>query len=71
MVMKIKIILLFLLIISFDSYSQCSMCRAVIESQEDQEMAEGINDGIKYLAIIPYILVAFVGWRIYRELKSN
>ena len=71
MVMKIKIILLFLLIISFDSYSQCSMCRAVIESQEDQEMAEGINDGIKYLAIIPYILVAFVGWRIYRVLKSN
>ena len=71
MVMKIKIILLFLLIISFDSYSQCSMCRAVIESQEGQEMAEGINDGIKYLAIIPYILVAFVGWRIYRELKSN
>jgi len=69
--MKIKIILLFLLIISFDSYSQCSMCRAVIESQEGQEMAEGINDGIKYLAIIPYILVAFVGWRIYRELKSN
>ncbi len=47
------------------------MCRAVIESQEGQEMAEGINDGIKYLAIIPYILVAFVGWRIYRELKSN
>ena len=71
MAMKIKIILLFLLIISFDSYSQCSMCRAVIESQEGQEMAEGINDGIKYLAIIPYILVAFVGWRIYRELKSN
>ena len=71
MAMKIKIILLFLLIISFDSYSQCSMCRAVIESQEGQEMAEGINDGIKYLAIIPYILVAFVGWRIYRVLKSN
>ena len=71
MAMKIKIILLFLLIISFDSYSQCSMCRAVIESQEGQEMAEGINDGIKYLMIIPYILVAFVGWRIYRALKSN
>tara|TARA_B100000965_G_scaffold300844_1_gene259375 strand:- start:212 stop:355 length:144 start_codon:yes stop_codon:yes gene_type:complete len=47
------------------------MCRAVIESQEGQEMAEGINDGIKYLMIIPYILVAFVGWRIYRALKSN
>ncbi len=47
------------------------MCRAVIESQEGQEMAEGINDGIKYLMVIPYILLGFVGWKIYKTLKSN
>lgn len=71
MTMKIKITLLFFLFFSFYANSQCSMCRAVIESQEDQELAEGINDGIKYLMIIPYILVGFVGWKIYKTLKSN
>ena len=71
MIKKIKITLLFFFLFSFYANSQCSMCRAVIESQEGQEMAEGINDGIKYLMIIPYILVAFVGWKIYKTLKSN
>ncbi|MDG2147089.1 MAG: hypothetical protein P8K14_02560 [Flavobacteriaceae bacterium] len=69
--MKIKITLLLFLFSSFYANSQCSMCRAVIESQEGQELAEGINDGIKYLMIIPYILVGFVGWKIYKTLKSN
>ena len=71
MITKIKITLLSFFLFSFYAYSQCSMCRAVIESQEGQEMAEGINDGIKYLMIIPYILVGFVGWKIYKTLKSN
>ncbi len=71
MIMKIKITLLFFLFFSIYANSQCSMCRAVIESQEGQELAEGINDGIKYLMIIPYILVGFVGWKIYKTLKSN
>ena len=68
---KIKLATLFFLLYFFNAQAQCSMCCAVIESQEGQEMAEGINDGIKYLMIVPYILVAFVGWRIYKALKSN
>ena len=36
------------------------MCRAVIESEEGQATAKGINDGIVYLMAIPYILVATV-----------
>ncbi|MAU64195.1 MAG: hypothetical protein CMC38_07655 [Flavobacteriaceae bacterium] len=35
---------------------QCAMCRAVLESGADQKAAEGINDGIVYLMIIPYVL---------------
>ncbi|MEE3034740.1 MAG: hypothetical protein VX325_02705 [Bacteroidota bacterium] len=68
---KIKFAVLFFLVCSIDLEGQCSMCRAVIESQEGQEMAEGINDGIKYLMVIPYILLGFVGWKIYKTLKSN
>lgn len=46
--------------------AQCAMCRAVLESEESQSAAEGINDGIVYLMAIPYILVAAIGYFIYR-----
>lgn len=47
--------------------AQCAMCRAVLESGEDQSAAEGINDGIMFLMAIPYILVAVIGYFIYRK----
>ena len=43
------------------------MCRAVLESGESQSMAEGINDGIVYLMLVPYIIVATLGYIIYRK----
>ena len=44
---------------------QCSMCKAVLESGADQQVAESLNDGIVYLMAIPYILVALIGFLIY------
>lgn len=41
------------------------MCRAVLESGEDQSVAEGINDGIMFLMAVPYILVAVIGYYMY------
>lgn len=41
------------------------MCRAVLESEEGQTTAEGINDGIVYLMAIPYILIGGIGVLIY------
>ncbi|GGI56575.1 hypothetical protein GCM10011444_08840 [Winogradskyella haliclonae] len=41
------------------------MCRAVLESEEDQSTAQGINDGIVYLMAIPYVLVAGIGYIVY------
>ena len=49
------------------SNAQCAMCRAVLESEEGQSAAEGINDGIVYLMAIPYILVGGIGYLIYRK----
>ena len=46
--------------------AQCSMCRAVLESEEGQATAKGINDGIVYLMAMPYILVTVVGVVVYR-----
>ncbi len=51
--------------------AQCSMCRAVLESEADQSTAKGINDGILFLMIFPYLLVGGVGYFIYRSRKKN
>lgn len=50
---------------------QCAMCRAVLESEEDNSTAKGINNGIKYLMIIPYILVGGVFYFIYKSRKKD
>lgn len=54
-----------------EGYGQCSMCRAVLQSEESQETAKGINNGILYLMAIPYLLVALVGWKVVRIFKKN
>jgi hypothetical protein len=46
------------------------MCRAVLESEEGQQTAKGINNGIVYLMAIPYILVGAVGVAVFRMLKK-
>lgn len=51
--------------------AQCAMCRAVLESEEGQAQAEGINNGIVYLMAIPYILVAGIGILIYRNFRAK
>ena len=43
------------------------MCRAVLESEETQSAAEGINDGIVYLMAIPYLLVGAIIFFIYKK----
>lgn len=47
------------------------MCRAVLESEEGQATAKGINDGIIYLMAIPYILVGGIGFFIYRKFRTK
>lgn len=49
--------------------SQCAMCKAVIEN--DSSLANGINDGIVYLMIIPYALLVSVGYLVYRHYKKT
>lgn len=57
---------------SIEAKSQCAMCRAVLESEEGGVKAEAINDGIVYLMAIPYILVAVMGYAIYKvKTKKN
>lgn len=68
---KIILTLVFLLFIIWDSTSQCSMCRAVLESEQDTGQAEAINDGIVYLMAFPYLLVGGVLYVVYRSFKKK
>lgn len=63
--------ILILVIMSTDAVAQCSMCRAVLESEQDKSVAEGINNGIVYLMAFPYLLVGGLGYYIYRTYRSN
>lgn len=70
--MKKQLIILFLLVLaSLPVEAQCAMCRAVLESEEGQETAKGINDGIIYLMAIPYILVGAIGFLIYKKFNKS
>ncbi|UJH68342.1 hypothetical protein [Allomuricauda sp. SCSIO 65647] len=62
-------ILVFIMLPSL-AEAQCSMCRAVLESEAEGGTAEGINDGILYLMAIPYIIVATIFFFVYRKLKK-
>lgn len=50
--------------------AQCAMCRAVLESEDNVAVAEGINNGIVYLMAIPYVLVAGLFFFVYRKMKK-
>ena len=52
------------------SQAQCAMCRAVLESEDSGGVAQGINDGIIYLMIIPYVLVFATGYFVYRRMRK-
>lgn len=69
--MKNKIIFfIFSFLFFIKGNAQCAMCRAVLESEEGQAAAKGINDGIVYLMAIPYILVGGIGYFIYRKYNT-
>lgn len=42
------------------------MCRAVLESEEGSVKAAAVNDGIVYLMSFPYVLIAIIGFVIYK-----
>lgn len=68
---KIVAVLIIFMLASMSTEAQCAMCRAVLESEEGQGAAKGINDGILYLMIIPYVLIGGIGFFIYKKLKNR
>ncbi|HWS60884.1 MAG TPA: hypothetical protein VN182_08140 [Flavobacterium sp.] len=59
------------LFFEISSYAQCAMCRAALAGESNKVKAEAVNDGIVYLMVIPYLLVAGIGYYVYRMRKKN
>ena len=72
---KFKIQILFFvlcfLFIQFSTNAQCAMCRAALSGEANKVKAQAVNDGIVYLMVIPYLLVAGIGYYIYRMKKKK
>jgi hypothetical protein len=47
------------------------MCRAALGGDSNVKKAEAVNNGIVYLMVIPYLLVAVIGVLIYRMYQSK
>ena len=53
--------------------AQCAMCAAQMESNASSGSGTntGINSGILYLMLFPYILIAAIAYLWYRSNKKN
>lgn len=68
-------ILFIILLIGFQfADAQCSMCKAVLESNMqsgEEAVGKGINEGIVYIMFVPYLLLGAVAFFMYRHYKKT
>jgi len=67
---RVLVLCVLMFLIPKFSFTQCAMCKAVVENG-DVSMAEGVNNGITYLMVFPYLLVGVLLFVIYRYKKIN
>lgn len=70
--MKRALVLMALLVLATSNAdAQCVMCKAVAEdSAADGSLGRGLNSGILYLMAIPYAIMAFFAWFVFRKRKE-
>lgn len=57
-----------------DLSAQCAMCRSTLQnnvSQGEPGIAAGINTGILYLLVFPYLLALLIGYLWYRHSQNH
>jgi hypothetical protein len=72
--MKRLFLFLVILFVSLpDVFGQCSMCRSTLEnnfSNGSAGIAAGINTGILYLLVMPYLAVMVLGYLWYKTSRN-
>ncbi len=66
---KLKIGLVTLIILGCTQLqAQCSMCTKTAQ-QLGEKPAQGLNAGILYLMLTPFLIMIYVGWRWWKNEK--
>lgn len=71
---KFLLVLLAICVANASSWAQCAMCKATAESASQNtggSLAEGLNSGILYLMLIPYVLLISLGLVFFRKRIAN
>ncbi len=66
----LKKLLILIVFVSVNLNAQCAMCKAVIEGG-NESVAEGVNSGITYLMVFPYLLIGLLLFFLYRHRKKS
>jgi hypothetical protein len=67
---RIAVFLLAILAFGERASAQCAMCRATAESvteHVDKGIGEGLNSGILYLMLVPYVILATLAVVFFRK----
>lgn len=73
LVSKSILLILLFLINSSQIWAQCAMCRGTVESTMGNgrnNVGIGLNTGIMYLFVMPYLIVAVVAYVWYRDSRK-
>ena len=71
---KLFLTIIFLMAMIANVSAQCAMCRSTLEnnlSNGDPGIAAGINTGILYLLMLPYLAVIVIGFLWYKSSKNG
>ena len=72
---KIVLIIVALVVFSsIDADAQCAMCRRIVESNINDSagaVARNLNPAILYLMSLPYLVLGFLAWLFYRNMKAK
>jgi len=73
--MKNKILIAVIMVFVFtnNAFSQCAMCKAVVETnlESGDTKGAGLNDGILFLMAMPYIAIFIFGLFYYMQIKKE
>lgn len=67
---KVVLLVFSALFLAYQVEAQCSMCRAVVESNSDN-MAEAFNNGIVYLMTFPYLALVVMVYYLFKKVMSD
>ncbi len=69
---KPLLLILLVMVVAQVAYSQCAMCTEVADeaSRNGNSAGDGINKGVLYLFLSPYLIVATIGFILWRSRRK-